>query len=154
VQRKAARAMTASGRSVTKERPRHHGADRRREAVEDLVELAGQIGLHVEGREAQHEQEPGEHETEPGEEAAQLAAAEPSQVDAELVGLRPRQHLVHGERPLEGLLRHPALGVHALVLDHRDLRRRAAPGEAAELQEAQEDRAWRVAHWRRCILAH
>src|SRR5215208_2873529 len=37
-----------------------------------------------------------------------------------------RQHLVHGERLAEGLLRAPALLVDALALDHRDLRRRPA----------------------------
>ena len=52
--------------------------------------------------------------------------------------LGPREHLVDGERLLERLLGDPALLVDALALDHRDLRRRPAPGEGAELEEADE----------------
>jgi hypothetical protein len=77
----------------------------------------------------------------PGEEAPQPAAADAAEVHAELVRLRARQHLVDGEGLLEGLLRDPTLFVHALPLDHRDLRRRPAPGERTELEEAKEDRA-------------
>ena len=80
----------------------------------------------------------------PARKPAELAAAHPAEVDAELVRLGPGQHLVDGERLLEGLLGDPALLVDALALDHRDLRRRPAPGERAELQEADEDRAGRI----------
>ena len=60
--------------------------------------------------------------------------------------LRPRQHLVDGERLRELLVVEPAELVHALAPDHRDLRRGAAPREQAEAQEPQEDVAGRLAH--------
>jgi hypothetical protein len=80
----------------------------------------------------------------PSPEAAELAAAQPPEVDAELVRLRPRQHLVDRELALEPLLVEPAFLVYALALDHRDLRRRAAPGEAAELEKAEEKGGRRI----------
>src|SRR5204863_7837180 len=77
-------------------------------------------------------------------EAAELAAAHPAEVHAELVRLRSREDLEDGEGLLEGLLGDPALLVDALVLDHRDLRRRPTPGERPELEETEEDRPRRV----------
>ena len=60
--------------------------------------MPGEVGLDVEDREAEHEDEAGQHEAEPGEEAAELAAAQPAEVDAELVRLRAGQDLVDGEQ--------------------------------------------------------
>ena len=147
---KAATASRASGTSVMKtpletyERPRDHSADGGLQPVEELVEMPGEVGLDVEDRQRQHEHEAGQHEAEASEEAAELAAPDPAEVDAQLVRLRARKHLVDGERLLEGLLVDPVLLVDALALEHRDLRRGAAPGERAELQEANEDCAWRI----------
>ena len=117
----------------------NESTDSRGEAIEETVQVPGQAGLDIEDREAEHQDEAGEHEAEAGEEAAQLAPSEAAEVDAELVGLGSRQHLIDGEELLEGVLGDPVLLVDALVLDHRDLRRRPAPGEQAELQEADED---------------
>ena len=103
--------------------------------------MAGQVGLDVERREAEHEDEAGQHEAKPGEEAAPLAAAVAAEVDAELVRLRAGEHLVDGEQTLEVRLADPPFLIYALALDHRDLRCRSTPGEAAELEEANEDRA-------------
>ena len=124
-------------------------ADRGLEPVEELVELLGESGLDVGHRQGEHEEEAGQHEAEPGQEAAELAAAQAAEVDAQLVGLRAGEDLVDGERLLEGLLVDPALLVDALALDHRDLRGRAAPGEGAELQEAQEEPPERLVLGRR-----
>jgi hypothetical protein len=119
-------------------------SDRGRESVEELVEVAGEVGLDVEDRQPEHQDEARQHEAEPGEEAAELAAANPPEVDAELVGLRAGEDLVDGEKLLELLLGDPVLLVDALALDHGDLRRGPAPGEQAELQEPGEDRARRI----------
>src|SRR6476620_12690774 len=105
--------------------------------------MAGKAGLDVENREAQHEDEARQHDPEPGEEAAELAAPQPAEVDAELMRLGAGKDLVDGEHLLEAGLRDPPLLVDALALDHRDLRRRTTPGQAAELEEADEDRAER-----------
>ena len=51
-----------------------------------------------------------------------------------------REDLVHGERFGERLLGDPALLVHALLLDQRDLSCGAAPCKAAELEKADEER--------------
>ena len=94
-----------------------------------------------------------EHEAEPGEQAPELAAPDPAEVHAQLVRLGAGQHLVYGERLLERLLVDPAFLVDALALDHRDLSRRPAPRQGAELEEAGEDRRGRVWGHRRGILA-
>ena len=70
--------------------------------------MAGEVGLDVEDREAEHEDEAGQHEAEAGEEAAELAAAQAAEVDAELVRLGAGEHLVDGEQLLEALLGDPA----------------------------------------------
>ena len=124
--------------------PGDQGADRGREPVEEFVQVRGEISLDVEDREAKHQDEAGQHEPQSGEEAAELATAQPTEVDAELVRLGTGQHLVDGECLLEGLLGDPSLLVHTLVLDHRDLGCGASPGEGTELQETGEDRAVRV----------
>jgi hypothetical protein len=67
-----------------------------------------------------------------GKEAGQLAAPQPAEVDAELMRLGAGKHLVDRQLPLEGPLVDPALLVDALALDHRDLRRRPAPGKAPQ----------------------
>lgn len=119
-------------------------SDGGREAVEELAEIVGQVRLDVEDRERQHEDEAGQHEAEACQQPAEPAGPVPAEVDAELVRLRAREDLVDGERLLEGLVGDPAELVDALALDHRDLRRRPAPGERAEPQEAKEDRGRRV----------
>ena len=126
-------------------RPGDERADRGREPVEEGLQVAGEVGLDVEDREAEHEQEARQHEAEAGEEAAEPAAAQAPEVDAELVRLGTGEDLVDGELALEGLLGDPPLLVDALALDHRDLRRRPAPGQAAEPEKASEDRAERFA---------
>ena len=108
--------------------------------------MVGEVGLHVQDRQPQHQDEAGQHEPEAREEAAELAASEPAEVDAQLVRLGPGEHLVDGQRLLEGVLVDPALLVDALALDHRDLRSGPAPGKRSELQEASEDGARRIAH--------
>ena len=118
------------GAAEADDRPRDDRADRRCQAVEELVEMPGQVRLDVEDRQGQHQDEAGQHEAEAGEEAAELAAAEASEVDAELVRLGTGEDLKDGEGLLEALLGDPSLLVDALVLDHRDLRRRAAPCQA------------------------
>ena len=82
----------------------------------------------------------------PARKPPEPAAAQHAEVDAELVRLGPRQHLVDGERLRELLVVEPAELVDALAPDHRDLRRRPAPREQAEAQEPQEDVAGRLAH--------
>lgn len=57
------------------------------------------------------------------------------------MSLGARENLVDGEQPFEVGLGDPRFLIDALALDHRDLRCRPAPGEAAELEEADEDRA-------------
>src|SRR4051795_8007221 len=108
--------------------------------------MRGQIGLDVEDRKPEHEDETGQHESEPSEETTELSAAKPPKVDAQLVSLGSGEHLVDGEQLLEGLLGDPVLLVDALALDHRDLCCRAAPCEEAELQEPNEDRVRRI-YW-------
>src|SRR5213592_4827513 len=103
--------------------------------------MPSKVGLDVEDREAEHEDEAGQHESQAGEEPAQPAAAQSTEVDAELVGLGAGQHLVDGEQALEAPLGDPPLFIDALALNHRYLRRRASPGEAAKLEKAKEDRA-------------
>ena len=114
---------------------------RRGQPVEEAIQVAGQICLDVEDREAEHEDEARQHEAEAGEEAAHLAAAEAAEVDAELMSLWAGEDLVDGEQFLEAQLGDPPLLIDELPLDHRDLRRRPSPGEQAELEEADEDRA-------------
>ncbi len=111
--------------------------------------MGGEVGLDVEDREPEHEDEARQHESEPGTEVAELAASQAAEVDAELVRLGAGEHLIDGEQLLEGLLVDPAFFIDALALYHRDLRRWPAPGEQAELEEADEDRAGRVARPRR-----
>ena len=153
VSAKPATAIIASGTSPMNDLAepdqgaRDKRSDRRRQSVEEVVQVAGQVGLDVEDREAEHEQEAGQHEAEAGEEAAQPAAAQAAEVDAELVRLRAGKDLVDGEQSFEARLGDPLLFIDALALDHRDLRRRPAPGEAAELEEADEDRAQRFGAW-------
>ena len=112
--RTPATAISASGTSVTKLRLEPDDgagddrADRRGEPVEELVEVAGEARLDVGDRERQHQHEAGQHEAEAGGEAAELAAAQAAEVDAELVRLGAREHLVDGERLAEGLLRRPS----------------------------------------------
>ena len=115
--------------------------DRRRQPVEEAVQVPGEIGLDVEDREAEHEDEARQHEPEAGEEAAELAAAQAAEVDAELVGLGAGKDLVDRQQLLEARLVDPAFLIDALVLNHRDLRGRSTPGEQAELEETDEDRA-------------
>jgi hypothetical protein len=83
-----------------------------------------------------------------GEKPTRLAAADASEVDAELVRLGTGEDLKDGEGLLEIRFGDPPLLVDALVLDHRDLRRRATPGQGPELQKAQEDRKERVVRLR------
>src|SRR3954469_13782451 len=97
--------------------PRHQGPHRRRQSIEELIEVGGQAGLYVEDREAEHEDEARQHEPEPGEETPELAAAQATEVDAELMGLGPGEHLVDAEELLEALLRDPMLLIDALLLD-------------------------------------
>jgi len=106
--------------------------------------MSCKVGLDVKDRQPEHEQEAGQHESETGEEAAELAASDSPEVDAQLVRLRTGKDLVDGQGFLEGLFVDPALLVDALLLDHRDLGCRAAPGERTELQESNEDRARRI----------
>ena len=115
-----------------------------REAVEERVEMAREVGLDVEDREAEHEDEARQHEAEPGEEAAELAAAQPPEVDAQLVRLRPGKHLVDGEHLLERVLARSSRSssTHSRLI----IAICAAgppPGEGAELEEADEDRGSR-----------
>src|ERR671911_520682 len=123
----------------------HNRPYRRRQPVEQLVEVVGKIGLGVQDGQRQHQDKAGQHEAEPREEAAELATTNPAEVDAQLVRLGPREYLIDGKRLLERLLVDPVLLVDALTLDHRDLRRRSTPREPPEPQEPQEDRARRVA---------
>src|SRR6202011_4892856 len=97
------------------------GSDGCPEAIEECVQVPGDVGLDVEDREGEHENESRQHEPESGDETTQLAATQPAEVDAQLVRLGPRKHLVYGENLLKGVLRDPMLFVHALALDHRDL---------------------------------
>src|SRR5215218_4427398 len=123
---------------------RDQRADARFEAVEHLVEMLGQVGLDVEDRQDEHQQEAGQHEPEPGQERSALAAPDPTEVDAQLVRLGAWQYLIDGEGLRERLLVDPALLLDALALDHGDLSGRATPSERAELQESNEDRARRI----------
>ena len=126
------------------ERSGEQRADRRLEAVEQLVEMLGQVRLDVEDRQREHQQEAGQHEAKPGEERAELASPDAAEVDAQLVRLGAWQHLIDGERPRERLLVDPALLVDALRLIIAIWAAGPAPGERAELQEPNEDRAWRI----------
>ena len=141
-----ATAITASGTSVTndapeaKQRAGDQRRDRGREAVEDLVEVAGEVGLDVEVREQEHQQEAREHESEAGGEPPEAPAADPPEVDAQLCRLGTGEHLVDGEGAPERLLGDPTLAIDALRLDQLDLRGRAAPGDRAEAQEPGEQR--------------
>ena len=85
------------GAAEADQRPGDDRPHRCRQAVEELVEVAGEVGLDVEDREAEHEDEAGQHEAEAGEKPAELAAAEATEVHAELVRLGPGQDLVDGE---------------------------------------------------------
>ena len=122
------------------QRPRDERADRGGQAVEELLELAGEVGLDVEDREAEHEHEAGQHEAEPGEQAAQLAAAQPPEVDAELVRL--------GARGAPGRRRAVFLKASSLIQPSSSTHSRliiaicaAGPPQARRrTQEAQEDR--------------
>jgi len=116
--------------------------------------VVGKLHLDVQDRQRQHQQEAGQHEADLRKQATYLAASYPAEINAQLVRLGAGQHLVDGQRLLEGLLVDPVLLVDALALDHRDLRRRAAPGERPELQEANEDRERRIVRqaWRLALL--
>src|SRR6266550_6283676 len=59
---------------------RHQSTDCGGQPVEELIEMGCQARLDVENREAEHEDEARQHEAEAGEEAAELAAAEASEV--------------------------------------------------------------------------
>jgi hypothetical protein len=104
--------------------PGHDRSHRGGEPVEDLVEAVRELGLDVEDRQSEHEQETRQHEAQSCKEPAQPAAAEAAEEHAELVRLRPRKDLIDGQRLLERLFGDPALLVDALALDHRDLGRR------------------------------
>lgn len=93
-------------RQVGDERPAqaHQGsgderADGRREALEQLIEALGDVGLDLEHRQDEHQRKAGQHESEPGDERSVLAAPDPAEVDPQLVRLAARQHLVGRSRP-------------------------------------------------------
>src|SRR5262249_34683629 len=104
-------------------------------------EVTGEVRLDVERREAEHQDEARQHEAEASEEPAPFAPAVAAEVDAELVCLGAGEHLIDREQALEVGLADPPFLIDALALDHRYLRRRPSPGEAAKLEEAHEDRA-------------
>ena len=122
-----------------------HGADDQRDHADLHAEeqrrerRLREVEPEIEPGQGQHQDEAGQHEAEPGEQAAEPPAGQHADMDAKLVRLRPRQHLIDGEQAVEAGAGQPLLLLDQLVPDHRDLRDRAAPGEQAEAQEAKED---------------
>lgn len=69
------------------------------------------------------------------------------------MGLGARQHLIHGEGPVEAFDIDPLLLVHQFLLDHGDLGDGSAPGQAPEVQEAAEDLGVGLMGDHGCIMA-
>lgn len=87
----------------------------------------------------QHESEAGEHKTQPCEQPAKPSASHNPQVHAEFVGLGSRQHLHHGEQPVEAATFDPTLLIHQLAADHGDLRNRTPKCENSKSQKTQKE---------------
>ncbi len=66
-----------------------------------------------------------------------------SPVHAEFVRFWSGEHLVQGQHTVEMGGRDPALFFNQLLAEHRDLSDRAAPGQGAEFQKPEEERAER-----------
>ena len=86
----------------------------------------------VDRRERQHHRGARQDEEQPGRHAAAHAMHEPAEIGGELHRLRARQQHAEVERVQEPRLADPAAAVHHLAVHQRDLRRRAAEGEAAD----------------------
>ena len=112
-----------------------------------------EVEPEVEPRQSEHQDEAGQHEAQARRQSAAPAAGDHTEMDAQLVRLRPGQNLIHGEQPIEPPARHPLLVVHQRAPYHRDLRYRPAPGEETEAQEAPEDLRGRERR-RCCELLH
>ena len=95
-----------------------HPLEQRRLAMRDVDEA-----------EAEDRQEPRQHEQHPGDHAAPRAVQQPSDVDRELLRLRPRQQHAEVERVQEPRLADPPLLVDEDAVHDRDL-----PGRPAERQ--------------------
>ena len=86
----------------------------------------------------QHQQESREQEAEAGQEASDPASGQHAEVDAQLLGFGARKDLVHRQRAVESLGADPLLVVHQFPSQHRDLRDRSAPRQAAKAEETQD----------------
>ena len=72
-------------------------------------------------------------------EAAHAPARKHAYMNAQLVRLRPRQHLIDSKEAIEPTAGDPALLIHEFSPDHRNLRDRSTPCEEAKAQEAHEN---------------
>lgn len=92
----------------------------------------------VQPRQGEHQDEAGQHEAQPRKQAADATLGTDAEMDAQLVRLRPRQHLHDGQQLVESVAGNPPLVIDELAADHRDLRHGSAERHRSEAQEAQE----------------
>ena len=75
----------------------------------------------------------------PCQKATQPAPFHHSEMDAEFMGLRARQHLINGKQPVEPFRAEPLLFLDQIPLDHRDLCDRPAQASRPKRRKRRED---------------
>ena len=114
---------------------RRHRSLHRREDGAPALELEAMPD--VQPRQQHHQHESGQHEAQARHHAAPSATRQRAEIHAQLMCLRPGQHLVHRQHAVELVAVDPAFLIDQFLPDHADLRDRAAPRHRAEAQEAQ-----------------
>lgn len=93
---------------------------------------------HIDPAGYEHQKESREHEPQSGQHATHAAACHNTEMHAEFMGFRSRQHLQDCQQPIEPCAIEPVLFLHKGLSQHRDLRNRPSISEASEAQEFQE----------------
>ena len=112
----------------------HDHQHRRLDAEQRAVDHRDAAPEHVEQADREHHQRARQHEQDPGREPAAHAVQQPADVGGELLRLRPGQQHAEVERVQVALLLDPLLLVDQDAVHERDLARRPAEAEAADLE--------------------
>ena len=89
---------------------------------------------HIDHAEKQNRHRPRQHEQHPGDDAATHPMQQPSQIDGELLRLRPRQQHAEIQRMQKPLLADPFQLIDKKPVHHCDLSGRPAKAEKADFQ--------------------
>ena len=108
---------------------------RRLHAQEQRREPAEIGGVGVEDRQPENDRRAGDHEEQPRRQSAAAPVQPPADIGRELLRLRPRQQMAEIESAQIGALADPALLLHDFAMHQRDLARRSAEAQAADLGE-------------------